>query len=70
MAKIIHTSDKITLSKIDRATLHAIAERDGLQEIPDYTIFAINLQLYDEALKKADSEFLEALPLIDKKRVS
>ena len=42
MAKIIHTSEEIKLSKIDRATLHAIAERDGLQEIPDYTIFAID----------------------------
>ena len=70
MAKIIHTSDKITLSKIDMATLHAIAERDGLEEIPDYAIFAINPQLYDEAVKKADAEFSKEIAQLEKKRVS
>jgi hypothetical protein len=70
MAKIIHTSDKIKLSKIDMATLHAIAEREGLDQIPDYTIFAINPQLYDQALEKADKAFLKEIDQLDKKRVS
>jgi hypothetical protein len=70
MAKIIHTNDKIVLSKIDMATLHAIAERDELEEIPDYAIFAINPQIYDQAVKKADMEFLEGIAKLDKKRVS
>jgi hypothetical protein len=70
MAKIIHTNDKIKLSNIDMATLHAIAERDGLEEIPDYTIYAINPQLYDEAVKKADTEFLKEIAQLVKKRVS
>jgi len=61
MAKIIHTSDKIALSKIDMATLHAIAERDGLTEIPDYAIFVINPQIYDEALEKTTKDVIKRI---------
>ena len=70
MAKIIHTSDEIRLSKIDMATLHAIAEREGLKEVPDYMIFAINPQLYDQAAKKADEKFLQYIAQPDKHRAS
>ena len=68
MAKIIHTNDKIKLSKIDMATLHAIAEREGLEEIPDYTIFAINPQLYDEALKKHTDSLIEQIPQFEEEK--